>query len=297
MKQVAIIVVTFNRLELLKEVVQSLRIQTFTDRDIIIIDNSSTDGTSTWLKQQNDLIVITQENLGGAGGFYTGIKYACENNYSYVWLMDDDVICEKDSLSELMKSINRFANIGYVCSRVISVDGLPMNVPKIYDKSSKNGYKETFDYVYPEGMIRVTFATFVSILIPTRVIYNVGLPIKEYFIWGDDSEYTERISLNYACYLACKSLVVHKRSLQTSLNFGNEKNPVRLRNYYYFYRNSLFTAIKNKNYLRLLKLIAYNIFLLLKFSLQLKWKHSYILIRSMCSLFMFHPKVQFPQKV
>ena len=297
MKKVAVIVVTYNRLELLKEVIASLRIQSYTDRDIIVVDNSSTDGTNVWLKQQNDLIVITQKNLGGAGGFYTGIKYACENAYSYVWLMDDDVVCGREALSELVKSITLFDNIGFVCSRVMSVDGFPMNVPRVYDRPSKNGYIDAFDYIYPDGMLRVSFATFVSILIPTRVVYELGLPIKEYFIWGDDSEYTERISLKYPCYLACKSLVIHKRSLQTSLDFAHEKNPLRLRNYYYFFRNALFTSIKNRNYLRLMKLTAYDTFLLIKFLLLFKWKHFAILLQSMSSLFVFHPKIMYPEKI
>ena len=72
MKKVAVIVVTYNRLELLKEVIASLRIQSYTDRDIIVVDNSSTDGTNVWLKQQSDLIVITQKKFGWSWRFLYG---------------------------------------------------------------------------------------------------------------------------------------------------------------------------------------------------------------------------------
>ena len=93
-KTVAIIAVTYNMLELLKEEINSLREQTYKDAQIIVVNNGSTDDTLSWLQQQQDIITITQKNLGGAGGFYTGMKYAAENGYKYCWVMDDDVICQ-----------------------------------------------------------------------------------------------------------------------------------------------------------------------------------------------------------
>lgn len=76
--KIAAVVVTFNRLELLKKCVESLRNQTHKLDEILIINNSSTDGTLDWLNQQNDLTVISQENSGSAGGQFTGIKTAYE---------------------------------------------------------------------------------------------------------------------------------------------------------------------------------------------------------------------------
>lgn len=68
-KKVAAIVVTFNRITLLKECIEALRKQSYADFSIIVVDNGSTDGTNLWLSEQGDLIVVKQENLGGAGGF------------------------------------------------------------------------------------------------------------------------------------------------------------------------------------------------------------------------------------
>ncbi|MDB5174895.1 MAG: hypothetical protein JWN51_3668, partial [Phycisphaerales bacterium] len=44
--------------------------------DIFVIDNASEDGTSDWLKDQSDLTVISQANLGSSGGQYAGVKAA-----------------------------------------------------------------------------------------------------------------------------------------------------------------------------------------------------------------------------
>ena len=75
------------------EVIDALRKQTYNDYQIVVVNNGSTDGTEKWLSQQRDIITITQENLGGAGGFFAGMKYVAEHGYEYCWIMDDDVLC------------------------------------------------------------------------------------------------------------------------------------------------------------------------------------------------------------
>ena len=84
---VAAVVVTYNRLELLRQCVEALRAQT-TVCDILIVDNASTDGTAQWLASQPDLHYRnTGSNLGGAGGFNCGMRWAVEAGYDYVWVI------------------------------------------------------------------------------------------------------------------------------------------------------------------------------------------------------------------
>ena len=68
----AVVVVTRNRLELLKTCVAALRGQTRQPDEIIVVDNDSNDGTAEWLAAQKNLTVVRQQNTGGAGGFYEG---------------------------------------------------------------------------------------------------------------------------------------------------------------------------------------------------------------------------------
>ena len=246
MKSIATIVVTYNRLTLLMEVVEALRLQTYDNHQIIIVNNGSTDETPNWLAQQQDIIAIHQDNVGGAGGFYTGIKYATEHEYDYCWIMDDDVICQPTALQELMLAYSSIPNIGFVCSRVIGTDGQPMNTPFADMRPIANGYSDIYDQVSRHGMVKVKNATFVSVFFSTEIVREVGLPIKEFFIWGDDTEYTERISAQHPCYVACRSVVMHKRSLQKNLDFMNETDSKRLDNYFYYYRNNLYIIRKMK---------------------------------------------------
>ena len=237
MNKIGIIVVTFNRLQLLKEVVNSLRVQTYKGFDIIVINNGSTDNTLNWLEKQVDITTINQKNVGGAGGFHTGMKYVAEHGYEYCWVMDDDVICQPTALEELIKAYEIVPKAGFVCSRVLGLNGNPMNTPTALGAHENGDYSDTFELVNEHQMVRVTTATFVSVLFKTSVIKVLGLPYKEFFIWGDDTEYTQRTSNKYRCYIACKSEVLHKRVIQKALSFHEETNINRLQNYFYMIRN------------------------------------------------------------
>lgn len=293
-KQVGVVVVTYNRLNLLKEVIESLRSQTYKDLKIVVVNNGSTDGTLDWLNLQEDVITITQENSGGAGGFHTGMKYVAENGYKYCWIMDDDVICEKDALEELLNAYTIKNDIGFVCSAVRSIDGGPMNVPVIDSRESKNGYPDYYEYVEYQ-MLKIKLATFVSVLIPTSVIKEMGLPYKEYFIWGDDYEYTERLSQNHYCYMVCRSRVVHKRNMQGILSFKLEKDARRLKNYSYKFRNELYNVkLYSKRYYfysKYFKLLVMAISQLLSGNIS----KSKIIFKSLRSIVSFHPQITYPQ--
>src|SRR4051812_18940095 len=104
METVAAVLVTYNRLSDLKKCLNTLRQQTRPLDTIFVINNGSTDGTTEWLTTQLDLQVINQANLGGAGGFATGIDTAYQGGYTWLWCMDDDCLGAPDALEKLLAS-------------------------------------------------------------------------------------------------------------------------------------------------------------------------------------------------
>lgn len=174
------------------------------------------------------------ENTGGAGGFYEGVKRGYEKRYDWLWLMDDDTIPDSKSLYKLQEKINYLndVNIGFVCSKVIWTDGTPhiMNIPGI--KPLVNGIP--FNLWEDKGVLLVETSSFVSLLISKEVVRKVGLPLKEFFIWADDVEYTLRITKNgFMGLYAKESLVLHK----TKTNYSAVE--VHDWRYYYNVRNWL----------------------------------------------------------
>ena len=288
---VAIIVVTFNRLELLKECISSLRNQSYKDRAIIVVNNGSTDGTKQWLEQQNDLIIINQDNIGGAGGFYSGIKYACEQGYEYSWIMDDDVEARDDTLEKLMKVTT--GSIGFLCSRVLDVNGTHSNVPRITKKTSNQTGEWIWGNLLDRKMIGVDVTSFVSVLIPNRIVYELGLPYKEYFIWGDDTEYTSRISDKYLSYMVIDSVILHKRKIASELSIFTEQNANRVKFYYFSYRNRIHGS---KNLIKKAALFVLGTRDSLRLLMKGNVKKANIAFRGSLSGLFFRPKIKYPEK-
>ena len=294
--RVGIVVVTYNRLKLLKEVIDSLRAQTYQNHRIVVVNNGSTDGTAEWLDEQTDLKIITQENLGGAGGFFTGMKYVAENDFDYCWVMDDDVICKANALEELISAYHAKEGVGYVCSKVEGIDGSPMNTPAVDVRPTANGYPYYCELI-DRQMIKVVASTFVSVLLSTNTIRELGLPIKEFFIWGDDTEYTQRVSARYECYMACKSVVVHKRAIQGGLNFLTETDPKRLKNFFYSFRNIGYIELKSSTAKHKTKWTIRRTRDALRLMLRGDFKRAKIILKAMIALMNFHPQICFPARL
>lgn len=296
MKEIATVVVTFNRLSLLKEEIKSLRAQTISEKNqLIVVNNGSTDGTLAWLEQQTDIITLTQENSGGAGGFFTGMKYAVEQGYRYCWLMDDDVVCRLDALDELYKAYHLKENIGFVCSRVQGTDGCEMNVPYPDMSTKGNAYPTTYamlDY----GMVKISSATFVSVFLSTDIIRRCGLPYREYFIWGDDSEYTERLSKQYDCYLAGKSRVIHKRAMQGMLGLAQETDPIRVQNYFFYFRNNYYRKYRQGSCRFRLHLVYRWLRMAFGYIRHGQMAKAKVILRAVRAIRTFNPQVQYPQQ-
>lgn len=194
-KSICAVVVTYNRKVLLLRCLQALERQSYALEHIVIVDNASTDGTVDFLRQQGYLensrvtFLSLPENQGGAGGFHAGIKFAYDNNYDYIWLMDDDGIPDNDCLGELVKFIRADNYIGPL---VLDIDN-PLNLtftlrlPNTNKVLSNLNDIKQFDKVIPNIVM-----PFNGILFSRNVVGKIGFPKKDYFIWGDDMEYTWR---------------------------------------------------------------------------------------------------------
>src|SRR3989304_9823294 len=107
---IAAVIVTHNRLELLKKCILSLINQSSPLSKIYVVNSGSTDETLEWLGKQKEIFVINQSNQGSSGGFYSGISAAYNDGQDWIWLMDDDCELYQDSLERLIESFKKFPN-------------------------------------------------------------------------------------------------------------------------------------------------------------------------------------------
>lgn len=241
MKNVDCVIVTYNRLTLLKKCIEAVTTQTYKVNKVFVVDNNSSDKTPTFLRNissQNKHIVpiFLSQNVGGAGGFNEGIKhFILESHSSYAWVMDDDTIPSRTALENMMKKTGYTSNLGFLCSNVRWIDGhvAQMNIPE-----TVNNWNESIS----DGLVELKSTSFVSVLFPRNVVLKCGLPIKDYFIWGDDVEYTRRITQNkFKGFLVTNSKVIHAIKSNIGSNIIEEKDINRIKRYYLARRNTIFT--------------------------------------------------------
>lgn len=256
MKEILAVVVTYNRKELLIECINALLNQTYKEYNILVINNASTDGTEILLKEykeKNDNFnyITLDNNIGGAGGFNFGIKESIVRNYDYVWLMDDDTIPNENALESLIKKKEFLQdNFSYLASVVKWVDGnwCNMNVPL-----EKRVFGDKFDYI-EKGLLEIKSSSFVSCFINLKTSKQYGLPIKEFFIYSDDVEYTNRISKHNPAYLDLNSCVIHKMKQNATDERFSTTDKIRIKRSRYSYRNKFYMA-KQKGLLAIMKYI------------------------------------------
>ena len=237
---------TYNRKDLLAECLSAILRQSFHVEKTIIIDNASSDGTGEHLKENgylDDGSVIYRRmdrNTGGSGGFYEGLKAARDLECDWIWLMDDDTVPSDDALEELLRKNDSIGeNVSFLASSAYGPNGEFMNVPSISDTKAANGYRDWYCHL-ADSAVKLKDATFVSVLIKKDAAVRCGLPCRDYFIWGDDSEYTMRLIRHYGpAYIIGTSVVCHKRYNASALSLLKESDPERIRLYRHFYRNIL----------------------------------------------------------
>ena len=128
MPEVLAIIVNWNKRAALDRLLGSLPLAGATPFDVVVVDNASTDDSVAFVRENYPSVAIVEnaENLGGTGGFNSGLRYGLlhPNNYRYFWLLDNDVIAQRNCLDALMQAINTDPKIGLVGSTVTASSSL-----------------------------------------------------------------------------------------------------------------------------------------------------------------------------
>ena len=235
------VVVTYNRLALLKRAIASLQQQTLPLSGIVVVNNGSTDGTHEWLDQQQGLTVVHQDDVGGSGGFYTGMKTAYDLGADWLWCMDDDVWPTPECLETLYSYLPQHPEIGIICPRrlqagkVVNIETVSFNLTNPFARLSAEISEEL---VGDNELFRIEGMVFEGPLISRKVVEKIGLPKKEMFIIVDDTEYSYRAVVNGFEVMYCKNAILNKELFPDQVGVWN----VYLNNWkaFYFVRNQAY---------------------------------------------------------
>jgi GT2 family glycosyltransferase len=226
-EKISVVIVTFNRKELLDKCIQGILNQSLRINRVYIINNASTDGTEKLAMKFNGVEFINRNvNDGGAGGFSYGIDLCLKDDSEWIWIMDDDVIPESDCLKNLL----RYKNNSWL---IHPVKITPAGKKFIWHQTLKPIFCDRI-YSFIENKNDWKFATtnlacFEGALINKRLINKVGLPEKRYFIIDDDTVFGYRASKFTSIYYVENALMRRQLEDIPSKNFS-WKTYYRIRN-------------------------------------------------------------------
>ena len=296
MKKCADIVVTYNRKELLKENIAALMLQSSSDHDIIIIDNASTDGTEKMIKSEYSSFVQyynTGSNLGGAGGFSYGLKVAYKSGYDYAWLMDDDSIPDNDALESLLnKAALLNNNFSFLSSLVYWIDGniFPMNFPHCDYKSI---HEFSLSYLKEYRLLPITGGSFVGCFVNLSFVQMIGLPIADFFIYGDDQEYTHRLKKIKPCFLDLDSAILHKAPSNKGSDIVTASEE-RINRFYFQSRNGMYIAKKDKTVVLRFGVVLKRFINVVLHAHDHKLYRLWMLVKGTVAGLFYNPTIEFP---
>lgn len=206
--KVTAVIVTCNRLPMLKTVLEHTLAQNFSA--VVVVNNASQDGTRDWLETQTDPrlhCVHETVNSGGAGGFARGMDYAArQTDCDWLVCFDDDAWPQPDAL-RIFQSLPLPPTVGGVAAAVYFPNGAvcDMNRPGLNPFASIGKFcrllksrRRTFAIdpaAYQQTKpLPVDYASFVGFFVRTALVRGpLGLPQKDLFIYADDTLYAWKL--------------------------------------------------------------------------------------------------------
>jgi len=234
---IAAVVVTYNRKNLLKRCIDSIFSQSHIPDAIIVVDNGSTDGTAEMVKRKLQKYPALKyfnlkTNLGGGGGFHYGARIAFEAGYDWIWLLDDDCCATDVCLEKLVEGVT---NTQDVYSPIIL---------SIEDRKTVLWGIKAGCYT---GTTEVGTLPFNGFFIHRQSLNEIGFPAKNFFIYGDDTEFNMR-----AKAYGKKVIMV-----TDSVMYHPYKNVVKGLKIYKMFLNRLWTYYKLRNAIIIYKKYRY----------------------------------------
>lgn len=235
---VAVVVVTYNRADLLERMLVGLGALDRLPDAVIVVDNASSDHTQAVLDAATNpglQVVCSEDNLGGAGGFHLGVRTAYRAGFDRIWLMDDDVVPAPGCLAVLMALDEdclmavREDTTGRLVEKAATHFDLrnPLTIrPKTSMVETDFGRRDRM----PE-LVEVENVPFEGFMIRRSVVDAIGLPDPSYFIFYDDVDFAVRARrAGFRIWAVRDAVLVRQLAFDQQHDLSGWKG-------YYMYRN------------------------------------------------------------
>ncbi len=247
----SIIIVSYNTKELTIQAIDSVLQSTLQDKEIIVVDNNSTDGSVEALKKKfgKKITLIERKDNGGfSKANNDGIKIATGE---YILLLNSDTIVPQDALKKMTQFLDENPSYGVISSRLLNADGsyqpqggalpnllnikawwlwpLPGQIPFVDAYQNATNLSESSEAIVARGWVGGT-----AMMIRTEVIEKVGLLDEHIFMYAEDIELCFRVrQAHFEIGIHTRSEITHIGSAS-----GSSKNAKlgEIRGLLYFFK-------------------------------------------------------------
>lgn len=224
-EKIAVVVVNYKGIEDTKDSIASLLRQSYPRLKVIVVENGSNDGSAgeiSKLEEQHSesLVALYNEtNDGFTGGANTGIKWAMDNNYSYIALLNNDAVADKEWLQELMSKMRESSSYGMVTGLLLHEDGKTIDsTGEQYSQWGLAFPRNRNDSVdsAPRNTEEVFGATGGATLYRTKMLREIGYFDNVFFAYYEDIDLSFRARLaGWKIYYTPKAIAYHKQGATT----------------------------------------------------------------------------------
>lgn len=256
--KVSIIILNWNGKKDTINCLDSLKMLTYSNYEIILVDNGSTDGSVECLKELYPKIEIIEnkENLGFAEGNNVAIRRVVEKGTDYILLLNNDVIVDPEFLSELVEVLENDSCIGVVGPTVYyynEKDRIQSAGDKICWYKGKTLHLTNKNDIKLNKIRDVDYIMGCALLAKCELFKKIGYLNKDYFAYWEETEW---------CVLAKKAgyRIVHVPAAKIWHKGGSTTKKTSGFYEYQMTRNMFWFMKKNANKIQYITFILYFIF-------------------------------------
>lgn len=235
---VSIVTINYNQAEVTRQFLESARLLTYPNYEIIVVDNASRQVLTSYLDPQDYphlRVVRSEQNLGFTGGNNLGMQ---EAKGSFFFIVNNDTELTSNLLEELLRPFGENENIGVTCPKIRFYDHPdlvqyagynPMNM--YTGTATPIGYQQTDNGSFDESNL-TNFAHGCAMMVKRAVVDKVGRFAERFFLYYEELDWSQRIKDGgFLIYYQASALILHKESVSVG-----QFNPLKT---YYMTRNRI----------------------------------------------------------
>jgi len=119
--RINVLILNWNGEKVLNSCIESIKLSTYKNLSITIIDNGSTDKSlGKFFNEKNIKIIKIKKNLGFAKGYNYAFKQICNNNDDYYLILNNDATILPDTIDKLLNSLNKYGKNNIYSPKILN---------------------------------------------------------------------------------------------------------------------------------------------------------------------------------